>query len=108
MYDNCRAINLQDICSSRRIGASGWVMEMEMALSEDRMTARQCDFCICIRLMNRTSSEASFVGWLKNLMSISLRRGASILATKRYKYLLVPLYLRHVRAGSTTLCSSDC
>jgi hypothetical protein len=39
------------------------------------------------------------VGWPKNVMPISPRRGASILATKPSKYVLVPRYLRHFSAG---------
>jgi hypothetical protein len=107
MCDNCLTNSLQDICSSRREGTSGRVKEMEMACSEDRIAARRCDFCISMRSMNSASCEVSIVGWLKNLISISPRRGASILATKLSKYLLVPRYLRHVRAGRTTR-SPDC
>src|SRR6266702_3816067 len=77
-----------------------------MACSEIRTSARLCDLRISIRSTNRPSCEASMVGRrnFKNVISISPRRGPSILATKLSKYLLAPRYLRKVRAGRTTRC----
>ena len=69
------------------------------------MLARQCDFRIPIRSINRPSCEVSKVGWLKNVISMSSRRGASILATRQSKYLVVPRYLRELRAGRTMRAS---
>ena len=54
-----------------------------------------------MRLMNRPSCQVSKMGWLKNVISISSRRGASILATRMSRYLLIPRYLKQVRAGRT-------
>ena len=73
--------------------------QMEVPLAEVLTSARSSDVSVSIRPMNRPSWEASMVGWPKNVMPISPRLGASILATKLSKYVLVPRYLRHVSAG---------
>src|SRR6266702_4362555 len=102
MQDNCQSNCLHDICNRRGVEVLELEKEMEMACAEVRTSARLSDVCISILSMNRPSCEASIVGWLKNVISISPRRGASILATKPSKYLLVSRYLRRVRAGRTT------
>ena len=70
-----------------------------MACVEVLTSAVLSDICISIRSTNLPSCEASIVGWKKKVILISLRRGASILATKLSKYLLEPRYLRRARAG---------
>src|SRR6266702_4989274 len=105
MEDNCQSNCSHDICNPSRVRATGCVKVMEMAPPEDRMSARRGDLCISMQLMNRPNCSASKVGWLKNVISISPRRGASILATRLSKYLLIPRYLRQVRAGRTTRSS---
>jgi hypothetical protein len=44
-----------------------------MIRREDRISARQRDFCISIRLRNWPSCETSIVGRQRNVISISLR-----------------------------------
>src|SRR6266702_179788 len=103
MENNCQSNCSHDIFNPSRVRAPGGVKvtEMEMAPPEDRISARRGDICISMRSMNRPSCETSKVGWLKNVISISPRRGASILATRLSKYLLIPRYLKQVRAGRT-------
>src|SRR6266702_1316370 len=99
MEYTCSLNDSQDTCTLRHVGAPGWVKEMETARSEDRISARRCNFCISIRSMNWLNLDTSKMRLLKNVISISLRPAASILATRDYKYALITRRLRRVRAG---------
>src|SRR6266404_5373751 len=89
------------------MGPPDQVKEMEMARAKVTTSAQILEFCISIRSMNRPSCEASKVGWLKNVIQTSWRLGASILAMRQSRYLLVPRYLRQVRSGRMSR-SPDC
>src|SRR6266702_2706291 len=102
MEDNCQSNSSHDTCNLSRVGAPGWVKQMEMGRSKDSMSTRRRDFCISTRSMNRPSCEMWKMSWLKNMTWISARRGASILVTRLFKYSLVPRNLKWERAGRTT------
>src|SRR6266702_714598 len=102
MENSCPLNDSQNNCSLRHAGAPGCIKEIEMARSEDRICARRYDLCISTRLMNSLSFERSMIILLKNVTSISPRRGASILATMPSKYWAIPRKLRWVRTGRTT------
>ncbi|KAH9031569.1 hypothetical protein EDB84DRAFT_1492405 [Lactarius hengduanensis] len=102
MEDICHSNCSHEIRNSTRVEVPGWVRQMEITCPKIRMFARVFDLWISIRSMNRPSCKVSMVGWLKNVISMSPRPGASILATRLSRYLLVPRYLKLVRAGRTT------
>ena len=102
MEYTCPGKVLQSTCTFRNLGAPGWVSEIEMQCLEDSISARRFDFCIPILSMNSPSLDTSKMRLLKNVISISLRPGASILATRPSKYELIPRKLRRERTGRMT------
>ena len=105
--DNCQSNCLQGICNRRDLAVLWARSVTEMVYTDILTTARLNGVCISMRSMNQPSWDASMVGWLKNVISISLSQGASILAMKVSKYLLFLWYLKHMRAGRRTHSSDS-
>ncbi|KAH8984733.1 hypothetical protein EDB92DRAFT_1885486 [Lactarius akahatsu] len=99
--DNCQSNCLHDICNRSGVKVLELKKKMDIASADIWTSARPSGVCIPVRSMNRPSYKASIVGWLNNVILISPRPGASILATRLSRYLLDPRYLRNVRAGRT-------
>jgi hypothetical protein len=100
MKNSCSLNGLQNTWNLRHVGSPGRVKEMEMARSEDRISARRglvhsYPISELLKLKDRSydSFECDF--------DIP-RRGASILATRRPSTSVNPRKLRRVRAGRTT------
>ena len=102
MEDNCTHNELHNNFNTKHVGAPVCMKDMEISPSEDEICARWCDLCSSTRSISWLRFERSKMVSSEDAISMSPRRGASIISTMSSRYFVVPRKLRRLRTRRIT------